>query len=290
MNRIRTNILTKHAAALDKWDALDPHAVRDSAPESERRLRRSSVILIASGSVGRRAVLSLARLPLRTLCVLPLREQDAALADAARRVPGLLADQLHAFPAPFSDTSFGAAAAGYHFIAVATDRPRPELYERLNGICLRVARSWTRVHVWGAEVTLGPTVMPGVTACYGCYMRRRRSNERRQNVWAAQDQFLRNDPDFTFEGSLELIERLAVAYLTAEVTRFLTGSPPPLALGREVLFDTLLQTQQISQVVPVEGCPECRPPLRGTRAAGGGELGAMVGRLTSRLGGHADVD
>lgn len=287
MNRIHSNILTKHAAVLKSWDGLDS-APPGQTPTADWRLRRSRVILVASGQVGLAAALGLARLPLRTLCLLPLREEDAALVERVNGAPGRRAESLLDIPPPFSDYSLGASAANYHLVAVATDRPYPDLYEKLNKLCLRISRSWTQVHVWGAEITLGPTVMPGATACYDCYRRRRRANEERQNVWAAQDQLLRNDPGFTFEGSLGLLSRLAAAYLGTEVTRFLTAEQPPLSLGREVLFDALLQAQQISQVVPVEGCPLCQRPRAGAGAETEDDLGAMVRRLVSRRGGTAD--
>lgn len=288
MNRIYSNILTRHGAVLKGWDAIDA-APPGETPTADWRLRRSGIILVAGGQVGLAAALGLARLPLRTLCLLPLREEDAPLAERVSGAPGRRVESLLNFPPPFSDYSLGASAANYHLIVVATDRPYPDLYERLNKVCLRASRSWTQAHVWGAEIKLGPTIMPGVTACHDCYQHRRKANEARQNAWAAQDQFLRNDPGFTFEGSLGLMVRLAAAYVCAEATRFLTAELPPLSLGREVLFDALLQTQKISQVIPVEGCPLCRMARGGAGAKAEDELGAMVRRLVSRRGGTADV-
>jgi bacteriocin biosynthesis cyclodehydratase domain-containing protein len=111
--------------------------------------------------------------------------------------------------------------------------------------------------MWGAEITLGPTVLPGTTACYHCYLRRRLSNTTRPEVWQAREQFLRNDPSFAFKGRVAPLVNLASAFLTAEVGRFLTGAPAQLALGHEVVYDGLSQTQTKSFVVPLEGCRVC---------------------------------
>lgn len=254
MNKLLVNSLAAHERLLARWDTLLPPAAGSGA---HGRLGRSRVILLAGGDLGRRAAVSLSRLPLALLALAPLGERDApALREvvAQSRPDG----PAHVLPAVFKATNFGGVADAYHLVAVAADRPHPQTYEDVNEVCLRVGVPWTQVSMWGAEVILGPTIIPGLTACHHCYVTRRQVNEPKADLFAAREQFLRNDPEFAYAGRLEPLSNTAAAYFTSEVIRFLSGARPPVALGSEFAFDALSQKQLVSQVVPLENCPHCR--------------------------------
>lgn len=283
MNKLLGNSLAAHESLLARQDAQHPRAA-ESGPGG--RLARSHVLLIAGGDLGRRAAASLRRLPFAMLTLVPLAGRDApALREVVSRPgPG---GPAHALPSIFNAANFGGVADAYHLVAFAADRPHPQTCEDLNEVCLRVGVPWTQVSTWGAEVILGPTIIPGLTACHHCYVTRRRTNEPNADLFAAREQFLRNDPEFAYAGRLEPLSNTAVAYFTSEVIRFLSGERPPVALGSEFAFDALSQKQLVSQVVPLEGCPHCRLAPRRGAPDDGDALGAVVRKLQTMRGGEA---
>lgn len=283
MNKLLANSLAAHESLLARLDAQHPREA-ESGPRG--RLARSRVMLIAGGDLGRRAAASLCRLPLAMLALVPLAGRDAP---ALREVVSRSGEggPAHALASSFKAANFGGVADAYHLVAVAADRPHPQTYEDLNEVCLRVGVPWTQVSTWGAEVILGPTIIPGLTACHHCYVTRRRTNEPNADLFAAREQFLRNDPEFAYAGRLGALSNTAVAYLTSEVIRFLSGERPPVALGSEFAFDALSQKQLVSQVVPLEGCPHCRLATRTGSPDDGDALGAVVRKLRAAHGGEA---
>lgn len=62
-----------------------------------------------------------------------------------------------------------------HVISV-TDEPRPETDAQLNELALSTDTRWTRARVDGYDAVVGPTVVPGETACFDCYRVRRDAN------------------------------------------------------------------------------------------------------------------
>lgn len=258
MNILLETLFAKHQAWLERRDPAERVRAEWSLETlAAARLRRSRVLLVAGGAVGYRTALSVARLPLGLLTLYPLTEADVEPLTQIVKQPQHNAKEVNRAPTVFRTDNFALFAARYSLVAFAVERRCPKAFEGVNEACVRVEAAWTNVTMWGAEITLGPTVLPGTTACYHCYLRRRLSNTTRPEVWQAREQFLRNDPSFAFKGRVAPLVNLASAFLTAEVSRFLTGAPAQLALGHEVVYDGLSQTQTKSFVVPLEGCRVC---------------------------------
>ncbi|MDT5262534.1 MAG: hypothetical protein QOC61_1538, partial [Acidobacteriota bacterium] len=189
MNRLLDTVYAKHQAWLERGD--DRQGVHEPSPEglAARRLERARVLLVAGGAVGYRAAASLASLPLGLLTLFPMSEADVEPLAQVVKQTRRRAKELNKAPLTFRTPNFVLTAAKYHLVAFAGERPYPDLFESVNESCVRVEAAWTRVTLWGAEITLGPTVLPGATACYNCYMLRRLSNNSRPEVWQAQEQF-----------------------------------------------------------------------------------------------------
>lgn len=66
-------------------------------------------------------------------------------------------------------------AAVDHVVSV-TDRPRPDLETELNEAALTAETPWTRARIDGGDAVVGPTVVPGATACLSCLRTRRDAN------------------------------------------------------------------------------------------------------------------
>ena len=256
MNQMQKTVLEKHAALLTFWDA----ARQDSAeiPQIEgRRLERAHVIAIVGGSLGLRTAALLAQMPIGNLTVLGIRPQDVSNCkpienNPANQVRNILVSH-NGYVAPGISIAFSSA----HLVVVATDRPHPKLYREINEVAVRMGTAVTFGRFWNANFMLGPTVIPGVTACHHCFTSRIRANVRHIDVHDAIEQFLINDPDFRFTGQLSVITQIGAAYLAEEVARFLGGAESPIALSQLFTFNTLAQFQEFDYVVPLEWCTVC---------------------------------
>jgi ribosomal protein S12 methylthiotransferase accessory factor len=258
MNRLLETLFAKHQAWVERYDRAEQAGAAASPGElASARLRRSRVLLIAGGAVGYRTALSMTRLPLGLLTLFPLTDADVEPLTQITRLKQHGAKEVNRTPSVFRTNNFSLFASRYSVVAFAVERQYPDDFAAVNEACVRVGAPWTNIVMWGSELTLGPTVLPGATACYDCYRRRRLSNTSRPEAFQAREQFLRNDPTFTFKGRIAPLVSMASALLTAEVGRFLTNSPAPAALGHEVVYDALSQTQTSSFVIPVEDCAVC---------------------------------
>ena len=241
-------------------------------------LSQARVWLLAQGAVGRRAAALLASLPLGGLTIQGLLPGDvAAIQQAAfaaapgRRVVGQ----------PWQAKHMGLQAARTDLLVLATERPFPQVLERINQDCQRLDLPWTQVQLWGVEIVLGPSVVPGLTACHECYTRRRRANEARLDVWDARERYFRAEPSHGLAGQISPLLNQAAAYLSIEVGRLLGAGPTPASLGCELLWNAFTSAHSASPVVPVEHCTVC-----GGRQSRGPDhadsLDAVVARLLER--------
>lgn len=281
MEKVYQQITDQHDAILRHWDHLDP-GPETAVTLDEQRLRRSRVALIASGPVGYQVAARLAQYPLAALSLLGLHDADTKALLQFSQQPHLQAQSVNVPRSRFNMPGFSVTLAKHHLLVIASGRPHPEALESINQDCVRIGTAWTGVSVWGTEVTLGPTVIPGITACHHCYMRRLQSNVEHLDVWQARGRFLQDNPTFEFAGQLAPIVNLAAAYLEAEVIRFLSGEQPPMALSRAITFYPLMQSQSFDYVVPLEWCPVCHDRHAQRRPTANETLAQMVKRTMNR--------
>lgn len=267
-------LLRGHREIVAGWDGLGP----------------TRVLLIASGGVGVEAARRLLRYPLDrlALCAVTAADREPLIRLLVEKKGRAVREAQLAPGSLYEDSWSGALLARYQMVALAEDRPHPDLLERLDGACAHLGLPWTRLSVWGAELFLGPTVLPGLTACYRCFTRRWLANEKRLDTWRAQDQFLRNDPGFEFGGFLGPVRTLGAALLTSEVLRLLGSGPPPVAVSR-IRIENVLTGARVSElVIPVPGCPVCRQQRSGV--SGSREMAELAQRISERVRRHAHAE
>lgn len=226
------------------------------AAAAGERLRAARVLLVAGGDVGLATALRLRGLPLAQLFVLAVHEREIAEWRPLLVQPAA-AERVSLGRQQCSITGFGVLLDSYDLVVMAADRPYPQLAEGINRACQRVGVAWTQLQTWGAEIVLGPSVLPGITACYGCYRLRLRANESRADVWAAREHFFHNDTAFAFGGNLRAFVNTAASYAAIEVERLLGGAAPPLSLSRELHWNWLEHTSSQNHVAPAEHCSVC---------------------------------
>lgn len=250
----------------------DPAA--PAAGPRERRLGATRLLLLAGGEAGRQAVLALRRLPLRHLSVWPLRKQDVALLSPLVADAGAIG-RLQVLPKPFTPYAAATAFQAHQAVAFASSRPHPQKQRDINDLCVRHGLPWTQLSLNAHEIYLGPTVLPGVTACQACHEVRAMASAAKPDVHRAQIEYFDRNPDFEFKGQLQSLDRMAAAYLCSEIERLLTNVQPPIALSRLVRMDGLYLSQDRHFIPYYEWCPVCR---KGAGPASGLRRGDAVAR------------
>lgn len=119
--------------------------------------------------------------------------------------------------------------------------------EWLNETCLQYALPLLIYRRRGAEVEVGPMVIPHDTACYVCYERRRQATMsplERQRAADASD-----------VGHLNFA--LGVDYLAIDVIKFLTDSIEPVTRGRMMRLNFASGIPELHPVLKLPRCPAC---------------------------------
>ena len=129
-------------------------------------------------------------------------------------------------------------------------------YDSVNAACLAADTRWLRVAVEGTRVHLGPTFLPGRTACYGCYDLRRQAHD----VDPPGYRRFRTEVEehgAADEGMLEPLLTSLAAQAALESARIITGFAPPSTQGRFYEFSASSPDGYAHEVPRVPGCLAC---------------------------------
>jgi bacteriocin biosynthesis cyclodehydratase domain-containing protein len=252
-----------HSRLLNSLDTRIRRMKGETAPTGPlERLQNAQIFLVAGGAAGVQAAVHIAKLGVSHLTVYPLSAQDLD------RFSGPLSE-VNATGWSVLSTSYNLYAAAlqlrmHQVIVFAASRPFPRVQAELNEAAVRLEMPYVQASAFAHEITLGPTVLPGFTACHTCYQSRLISNYGRSDVPEARDRFLDKNPEFEFKGRINAIDRTVSSLVAMEVERLLSGSKPPLALSAEVIVNVLTQSRQDHFVPYLEWCPTCSHarPLR----------------------------
>ena len=256
MNPIIQDIEQGYRNLIDRWDRdLDP-----ADPNIyQRRLQRSHLMLIMNGDFGKIALHRLLEQPVNRLLVFPVTAEDAAYLKTLRSSLNTPINQAILLDTPIEASNSSLIVAKHHLVIAALGRPFPDLADEVNRICVNTDTAWIHAHTWGAKFTMGPLVLPGITACYECYRRRLDANSLQQDVDQAVDHFLRADAQFAFNGQHGVINNMLASYLVAEVSRFLTRRKMPTTLSQEMITMPIYygSIPAYNFITPLEWCPIC---------------------------------
>ena len=284
MDEFYTRLVKKHATWLDYWDAIGREARDDLDDIIDFRLQRSHVMLLAHGHVGFCVAKNLLQMPLQSLSVMGVREADMTALQRLQQIPERRVKTLFVNEKQYRPHGLSIGIAGKNLLVAVVERPFPRLFVDLNEMCLRVGTAWLPASLWGTHLSLGPTVFPGITACYHCTMRRLHANYQNPDVKEAVETYLTYDEAFAFRGHILPIINLAAAYITVEVERFLTAHQPPVTLSRLFSTNILTMTQEIDPVLPLAWCPVCHPYQEEATNANRDSLANVVHRIAQRRG------
>ncbi len=284
------NLLEDAAATLTEQAGIEPQAnfLREVAADprgAQEKLRRADVAILGMGGGGSAVALALASGGIGTVrCVdsLPVAPADPylspvfSLGDAGSLRVEAVRHRIHAsspdtrvmvHTGPLeSDADVEEAVAGADFAVCCLDAGQSSQIYKLNRVCLARKIRWTSCSVTGMEAIIGPTVVPGETACFLCYKMRA--------VACAEDP----EADFAFQRMLDKRklddsgrrENLnyavgVAANLTGlEVFKLLTGAMPSPTVGRIAVLDLIELSIKKHVVLRKPWCPACSP--KGTTA------------------------
>ena len=168
---------------------------------------------------------------------------------------------LRSIDFPGSVDDWGRALDGASLAIAPVDGPMLFLpwLDELNAAALATGVPWTTVAVPDAEeVYLGPTFVPGVTACHRCYEMRCKSHVLNHQAYLDFQAHVRANPDEVKDfGFLPPVADLAASLVSLEVARALSPDLEPRTVGALVTFSLSSFSFTSNPVLPLPKCDAC---------------------------------
>ncbi|RZU45543.1 bacteriocin biosynthesis cyclodehydratase domain-containing protein [Streptomyces sp. BK022] len=184
----------------------------------------------------------------------------AGLPRAASLLTGLLSEQADGEdPTPeIVDWVPGEVAApGSRAVVVVADATEIGLFREANRDALRSGSPFLTAMLGAGTVTLGPTVIPGGSACFECYWTRRTMEDD-----AATPQWItRSRPRIPGSagkpGANSTGLHMATALLAREISRLRHGAFGPALVSKVSVLDEATFSGDVHAVFPVPSCRAC---------------------------------
>jgi molybdopterin-synthase adenylyltransferase len=263
--------------------ALEPqanffHEMSDDPRGAQARLRAATVTVIGLGGIGGPLALALAGTrvgAVRCVDALPVTASDTYLAsvfstgDVGSQRASVIAQRIKEI-APethvaanvkilVSDADVADAIRGSDFVVSCIDAAQSSLVYKLNRACLAEKVRWSSCSSTGMEAIVGPTVVPGETACYMCYKMRAVACADDPEADFAFERFLdrRKQDDSGRRENLNVTAAIASNLLGLEVVKLVSGIMPSQTAGRILVFDLIDLSIKKYMVLRKPWCPAC---------------------------------
>jgi bacteriocin biosynthesis cyclodehydratase domain-containing protein len=138
---------------------------------------------------------------------------------------------------------------------LAAWRRVPRLERQFDEESHRSGQPWLPVILDHPVLEIGPVVVPGISACHGCYRRRAGQHDAARAVSAALGRHYDRDAHDGPAGYLPSTALFAAAAAAELVDRL--GAAPAAEAGRVLQIDVPTQQLRSGRVVGVHGCPLC---------------------------------
>jgi bacteriocin biosynthesis cyclodehydratase domain-containing protein len=142
-------------------------------------------------------------------------------------------------------------------VLVCQDAPEVAIYRAVNEEAVLKGVPWLKAAIDGFEAQLGPTVMPGETACYTCYEMRSRANWSYYDENLAFEEHLAEKRPEVDYGCLASFSGFLGNLAALEATKLLTGFLPPLTCGKFITFHVGDFDVQSHEIMKLPRCPTC---------------------------------
>ena len=138
------------------------------------------------------------------------------------------------------------------FIVYLSDRHAPRIATRLNRRCLEAEVPWLVGQVNGFDAIVGPTMIPGETACYQCYLDRVSANAGDEGYPLYYEGSKHVAADSVFH-PLRYVAEAYVCVELAHVRQFGQG----FTVERTFALDGTDMTTRVDDVLKAPRCEEC---------------------------------
>lgn len=241
------------------------------ASEMQRAVRDARIAIIGCGGLGSWAAAGLACIGVGTLTLIDFdvversnlnrqllfRERDIGRAKVAAAAASLRAFDGSLEVRAVERTIDGVAAArrsiaGHDFVVACADHPPYEIARWINAACLEERIPHISAGQLPPIVRVGPTVVPGATACLACL----ESALRAGNPLYDRLEALRRD-DRRPQATLGPASGIVGQVIAMEILHHLSGLTPPATTGAVWSMDLrTLQTER-TPVDRLDDCPAC---------------------------------
>lgn len=167
-----------------------------------------------------------------------------------------------------SEDDIRGAIRGADFVVCCLDASQSNLVFKLNRVCLADGIRWISSSVAGAEITVGPGIHPGHSACYLCYRMRAVACSGNPEDAFAYEKYLdrRKQDDSGRRDSLVFAAGIAAHLLGLEVIKTLTQFYEPSLVGRLMTVRLTDLAIERHTVLRKPWCPACFPPSEAAHA------------------------
>jgi bacteriocin biosynthesis cyclodehydratase domain-containing protein len=143
-------------------------ALQARAPILSKNLDEARIAIVGHGMLGKSVRAFLIGMPCGSVTVL----QSSSVAEVGA-TPGTGSGEAgRPLPRPQTSTEWTEALSGCDWVVAAQDCFEPEELAEINKAALSLSTPWSLVCFDGHEGWVGPTFVPGQTACFSCFQTR----------------------------------------------------------------------------------------------------------------------
>jgi len=163
------------------------------------------------------------------------------------------------WPVAMADSVAGAFEKDSPAFIATMWRPCPATCEEADELAFRHQRPWLPVVMDHPHVRVGPMVVPGQGACFGCFTARCDQHDSQPDITAALHAGFDREPGLGPRGYLDHHARLAAA-LAQMALGDLSDDWLAAAAGQVLTFNVYRSTVRRHPVIARSGCPRCGGP------------------------------
>jgi bacteriocin biosynthesis cyclodehydratase domain-containing protein len=249
------------ASALEAQRTLLSHLAPDAVPEALTALAKGVVVIVGSG----RTAVSLSRMleacgvgEVRRLSASEIGHHPERLRQPHALPIAPMLERSADRPEPYSRLgSLTRLIEGASMIVAALDHQDPDLLEDLNAVALDRSVALLPAVLVGWEGQLGPTCIPGLTACIQCASLRAKSNLSHYQEYLLYEDAMRRRPGEHPFGGLPHFPCVLAGMAATEVVKAITNCYPTTTYGRVLVIDLLTLETEAHDVLRVPRCPAC---------------------------------
>lgn len=141
------------------------------------------------------------------------------------------------------------------FLAYGATAARPELLHRINDLAHEHGVPWVPGRVLGTDGFVGPTVVPGESACYRCFHRRLLANGEDVAGTLAYERAVESSGPAAHDLPTAF-SRIVAGYVSTEVVRHVASGLGNL-VGRLAYHDFLSMSLETNDVLKLPRCETC---------------------------------